>query len=87
LEDKFWYKLLIPIAGLFTHSPANGALPQIKAAIDPYVKPAEYYGPDGFNEMKGAATLVQSNKASHNLDDAKKLWEVSENLTGVKFEF
>jgi NAD(P)-dependent dehydrogenase (short-subunit alcohol dehydrogenase family) len=87
LEDKFWYKLLIPIAGLFTHSPANGALPQIRAAIDPYVKPAEYYGPDGFNEMKGAATLVQSNKASHNLDDAKKLWEVSENLTGVKFEF
>lgn len=87
LENKFWYKMLLPIAGLFTHSPANGALPQIRASVDPNVKPAEYYGPDGFNEMKGDPVLVKSNKASHNLEDAKKLWEVSEKLTGVKFEF
>ena len=87
LENKFWYKMLMPIAGLFTHSPANGALPQIRASVDPNVKPAEYYGPDGFNEMKGDPVLVKSNKASHNLEDSKKLWEVSEKLTGVKFEF
>jgi hypothetical protein len=35
--------------------------------------------------MKGSPIVVQSNEASHNLDDARKLWEESEKLTGVKF--
>lgn len=30
-----------------------GALPQIRAAVDPGVKGGEYYGPGGFGEMKG----------------------------------
>lgn len=87
LEGKWWYKLLLPIAGLFTHSPAFGALPQIRASVDLDVKPGEYYGPDGFNEMKGDPVLVQSNEAAHKLDDAKKLWEVSESLTNISFKF
>jgi len=85
LEDKLMYKLLLPLAGLFTQSQAYGALPEIRAAVDPGVKPGEYYGPEGFNQMKGAPTVVQSNEASHNVDDARKLWEISEKLTGVNF--
>jgi NAD(P)-dependent dehydrogenase (short-subunit alcohol dehydrogenase family) len=85
LEDKLLFKLLLPFAGLMTQDQASGALPQIRAAVDPGVKPSEYYGPDGFNQMKGAPIVVQSNEASHNLDDARKLWEESEKLTGVKF--
>lgn len=87
LEGKFLYKLLLPLAGLFTHRPAAGALPEIRASVDAKVKGAEYYGPSGMNEMKGDPVLVQSNKASHNMEDARKLWEASEKLTGVKFEF
>jgi hypothetical protein len=64
-----------------------GALPEIRAAVDPGVKGADYYGPDGFNEMKGFPVKVQSNAASHNLEDAKKLWELSEKITGIKFIF
>lgn len=63
-----------------------GALPQIRASVDENVKGGEFYGPDGFNEMKGFPVLVKSNSASHNLEDARKLWEVSEKITGVKFE-
>ena len=87
LEGKIWYKLLIPFAGIFTHSQDKGALPQIRASVDPNATSGEYYGPDGYNEMKGAPVLVQSNNASHHPDDAKKLWEMSEKLTGVKFNF
>ncbi|MCG8307601.1 MAG: oxidoreductase [Cytophagales bacterium] len=87
LEDKLMYKLLLPISGFFTHSPASGALPQIRAAVDPDVRSGQYYGPDGRGEMKGDPVLVQSNKASHSLADARMLWEVSEQLTGVKFMF
>ena len=48
---------------------------------------AEYYGPDGMGEMKGYPVLVKSNKASHNQEDAIKLWETSEELTGIIYSF
>lgn len=87
LEDKMIFKILRPLMSPFIQEQDMGALPQIRAAVDENVKGAEYYGPDGFREMKGFPVLVQSNKASHNLEDAKKLWELSEKLTGVKFPF
>jgi hypothetical protein len=62
-----------------------GALPQIRASVDPHVKGGEFYGPNGFMELKGYPVKVQSNSRSHNTEDARKLWEVSERLTGVKF--
>lgn len=85
LEDKLIFKILKPLMSPFFQEPEMGALPEIRASVDPNVKGGEYYGPDGLYEMKGFPVLVQSNKASHNLEDAKKLWEVSEKLTGVKF--
>jgi NAD(P)-dependent dehydrogenase (short-subunit alcohol dehydrogenase family) len=85
LEEKFFYKLLLPLAGMMTQDQASGALPQIRASVDPLAKPGEYYGPDGYNQMKGSPIVVQSNTASHSLHDAQKLWEESEKLTGVKF--
>jgi hypothetical protein len=48
------------------------------------VKGSEYYGPDGKKEYKGYPVVVPSNEASHNQEDAAKLWEESEKLTGVK---
>ncbi|WP_372947611.1 oxidoreductase [Mariniphaga sp.] len=85
LEDKLFFKILYPVFKFMTQDAAAGALPQIRASVDPHVKGGEYYGPSGFNEMKGQPVKVQSNDCSHNLEDARKLWEVSEKLTGVKF--
>ena len=85
LEDKLIFKILMPLMSPFIQEQDMGALPQIRASVDENVKGGEYYGPDGFNEMKGFPVLVQSNAASHNLEDARKLWEVSEKLTGVSF--
>ena len=66
-------------------SAAMGALPTLRAAVDPAVTGGQYFGPDGFMESRGYPVVVQSNGASHNKADAKRLWEVSEELTGVHF--
>ncbi len=87
LEDKLIFKILKPLMSPFFQEAEKGALPEIRAAVDPTVKGGEYYGPNGFYEMKGYPVLVKSNAASHNLEDANKLWEISEKITGVKFEF
>lgn len=83
---RAWYfdvaKILL---SFMTQSAAMGALPTIRAAVDPEVKGAEYYGPGGRVEMRGHPVRVESSEASHNKEDAKKLWDVSEKLTGVKF--
>jgi NAD(P)-dependent dehydrogenase (short-subunit alcohol dehydrogenase family) len=87
LEDKWWFKPVFALMAPFTQDQARGALPQIRAAVDPGVKGGEYYGPSGFGEMKGDPVLVKSNDASHHRGDAWKLWEISEKLTGIAFEF
>jgi hypothetical protein len=50
-------------------------------------KGGEYYGPGGFMEMQGHPVLVKSNKRSHDEETAKRLWELSEKLTGVEYKF
>ncbi len=87
MEGKFLFKILTPLFKMMAQDPSMGALPQIRACVDPEVKGSEYYGPDGKKEYKGFPVVVQSNEASHNQSDAAKLWMESEKLTGVKFDF
>lgn len=85
LGREWYFKILKVFQFFIVQSAAMGALPEIRAAVDPEVKGAEYYGPEGRKGLKGHPVIVESNEASHNKEDAKKLWEVSEQLTGVKF--
>ncbi len=62
-----------------------GALPTLRAATDPNVVGGQYFGPDGFAEQRGFATLVSSNAASHDVDAQRRLWAVSEELTKVVY--
>jgi hypothetical protein len=55
----------------------------LRAATDPLVSGADYYGPGGFAEMRGYPELVSSNGKSHDDEVARRLWAVSEQLTGV----
>jgi len=81
-----WFApVLKGLFGLFMQSAAKGALPTIRAAVDPNVQSGDYYGPGGRNEHRGYPVKVESNEKSHNVEDAKKLWQVSEELTGVKY--
>lgn len=85
LDEKWYFRLVGPAFKAISQEGKMGALPQVRASVDPHVKGGEYYGPNGFMELKGYPVKVQSNSRSHNEEDAKKLWEVSEKLTGVKF--
>jgi len=85
VENKWYFRLLRPLLYKMIQSAAMGALSMIRAAVDPDVKGGDYFGPGGFMEQKRYPVVVKSNDASHNEADARQLWEVSEQLTGVCF--
>lgn len=62
-----------------------GALPTLRAATDPGAQGGQYYGPDGIGEVKGHPKVVASSAQSHDEAIARRLWTVSEELTGVTF--
>jgi NAD(P)-dependent dehydrogenase (short-subunit alcohol dehydrogenase family) len=73
------------VMGKVLNSPELGALPTLRAATDPAVKGGQYYGPDGFRELRGYPVLVSSTKQSQDVAIQQRLWKVSEELTGVTF--
>ena len=70
---------------LFAQRDAEGALPILYAATQD-LPGASYAGPSGRGEMQGPPTLVSPSHAATDEAVAKRLWEVSEELTGVRFE-
>jgi NAD(P)-dependent dehydrogenase (short-subunit alcohol dehydrogenase family) len=62
-----------------------GALPQLRAATDPDVQGGQYFGPDGFQETRGYPKVVASSAQSHDVALQRRLWAVSEELTGVVY--
>jgi NAD(P)-dependent dehydrogenase (short-subunit alcohol dehydrogenase family) len=62
-----------------------GALPQLRAATDPAVQGGQYFGPDGFQETRGYPKVVASSAQSHDVALQRRLWAVSEELTGVVY--
>jgi NAD(P)-dependent dehydrogenase (short-subunit alcohol dehydrogenase family) len=71
---------------LFAQSAAMGALPTLYAATVPGVRPGDYIGPSGLGEQWGYPTTVRSNARSHDVDAQRRLWDISEQLTGVHYE-
>ncbi len=69
----------------FGQAPKNGALPTLRAATDPDAPSGTYWGPRGLMEMNGAPVKVDSNKKSKDPELARRLWDVSEQMTGQRF--
>jgi NAD(P)-dependent dehydrogenase (short-subunit alcohol dehydrogenase family) len=67
---------------VFAQSDAQGALPTLYAATQD-LPGAAYVGPDGIGEMRGHPKLVGRSKAAQDDATARRLWELSERLTGV----
>ena len=70
---------------LITQKVEMGTLPTLRAATDLDAKSGDFFGPNKFYEMKGFPVIVQPNKMAKNEANAKRLWDVSEELTGVKY--
>lgn len=73
------------LAPLLTQTPEMGALPTLRAATDPAVVGGQYYGPGNRGEVRGFPKLVASSPDSHDQAVQRRLWTVSEELTGVTF--
>ncbi len=71
---------------LFAMKAWQGALPTLYAATAGDVRGGDYFGPGGFMEMRGYPKRVKSNAASRDQAVATRLWDVSEELSGVRFD-
>jgi NAD(P)-dependent dehydrogenase (short-subunit alcohol dehydrogenase family) len=70
---------------LVAQSAEMGALPTLYAATYPDLPGGSYVGPDGPREMRGYPKLAQPSDDAKDEAVARRLWEVSEKLTGVKY--
>jgi NAD(P)-dependent dehydrogenase (short-subunit alcohol dehydrogenase family) len=72
---------------VIAQSPRMGALPSLYAATVPELPGGSFVGPDGFLEQRGHPHVVTAAGRAYDEDAWRRLWEVSEELTGVHYEF
>ncbi|MFN2616775.1 MAG: oxidoreductase [Thermoleophilaceae bacterium] len=71
---------------VFAQSAEMGALPILYAATEPGLEGGTYVGPDGLAEQRGHPKPVSPTRAARDEDSARRLWEISEELTGVRYD-
>lgn len=80
-----WYaKLLLPI---FSQTAEMGALPTLYAATEESLHGGEFIGPDGKGNRKGYPALEKPHQSAENQEVMNQLWDVSEKLTGITYNF
>jgi NAD(P)-dependent dehydrogenase (short-subunit alcohol dehydrogenase family) len=80
----FYKAIMNVVIAVFAQNPEGGALPTLYAATAPGVQGGQFIGPKGRTEMRGSPVLVQPSDLGKDPEIAKRLWEKSEELTGVK---
>jgi NAD(P)-dependent dehydrogenase (short-subunit alcohol dehydrogenase family) len=83
--ESFMDRVMVVGNFLLAQSAEAGAWPTLYAATED-IPSGSYAGPNGLMQQGGKATLVGSTKASRDEAVAARLWDVSEELTGVKYE-
>jgi len=73
------------VALFLSQSPAEGALPPLFAATAVEARPGGFYGPSGTFELIGTPGIARSSRLAHDKAVAQRLWNLSEQLTGVTF--
>ena len=68
-----------------SHDATGGAIPTVLVATAPYVQKLDYYGPSKMMEMRGPPKPARFPRRAKDDDVARRLWEVSEKLTGVTY--
>jgi len=72
---------------VFAQSAEMGALPSLYAATAPGVAGGAFIGPDGPGGARGYPRIVSASARATDTDSQRRLWDVSEQLTGVRYEF
>lgn len=73
------------MASFMSHDAAHGALPTLRAATALDAAPESYYAPDRMFQLKGDPVLIPIPKPAQDATAARRLWDVSEKLTGVQW--
>jgi len=73
------------IAPRVLNSPQMAALSPLRAATALDVRGGQYYGPNGFHNVRGHPEIAESSDLSHDDKAQQRLWEISEKLTGVHY--
>jgi NAD(P)-dependent dehydrogenase (short-subunit alcohol dehydrogenase family) len=85
---RFYEKAFMAVTNtVIAQSADMGALPTLYAATAPDLPGATFVGPDGFMEQRGHPKVVGAAGRAYDEDAQDRLWEVSEELTGVHYEF
>jgi NAD(P)-dependent dehydrogenase (short-subunit alcohol dehydrogenase family) len=84
---SIWSRYYTITNKLMAQNVRKGVLPMLYAATASDVGSGDYFGPRGLAQSRGYPKRVKSPKASYNEADAKRLWEISEEMTEIKFSF
>jgi NAD(P)-dependent dehydrogenase (short-subunit alcohol dehydrogenase family) len=85
---KFYERAVMAIGNkVIAQSAAMGALPSLYAATVPDLPNGSFVGPDGFMEQRGHPHVVSAATKAYDREAWTRLWELSEQLTGVTYEF
>ncbi|HET9142230.1 oxidoreductase [Actinophytocola sp.] len=77
---------IMALGNLLAQNATQGALPTLYAAVED-LPTGSYVGPDRLFEMRGHPKIVSSSAASRDEETARRLWDLSERLTGLTYEF
>lgn len=77
------FRILFPLAGWIFNNAAQGAWPTLQAAAGDNVEPGAFYGPQRMAESSGPSGIASRTDASRNPELAKRLWDVSVEMTGI----
>ncbi len=83
---SFQAKAMIATSALLAQTPLEGAYPTLCAATYPNILGASYLGPNGIGEMRGTPKFTHGKALAYDQNLASRLWEVSEELTGVTWD-
>ncbi len=85
-ENGWLKQKVVELANRFVAQPAEqGAYPQLFAATEPGLSGGLFFGPDGFQALRGHPTRETPAESAQDLKVAQRLWETSEKLTGCTF--
>ncbi len=88
MTESRWRQAMMQLSNrIIAQSAAMGALPAVYAATSPHAHGGDYIGPDGFLGQHGFPKKTRSSAVAHDVESARKLWQISEELTGVQYAF
>ena len=83
-RHTLFFRIMNP---LVSQRPPMGALPTLYAAMADDIEGGEYVGPRRLGGLRGYPKIASSSDRSHDKEAATRLWKVSEDMTGVVYEF